>query len=147
MKAIKVMEEINTFLEEQMRAICAEENVDYDFHYHSNLITENNNRSLRIYVNRRIIREEQDTLAVDVEDFGRVRYTSEGVYVLSFFMARSVPKSFSTTERIVQKLKNALRKERFECLWVRNPTATPQGMENNSYRYDLMFSYEFDEII
>lgn len=147
MKAIEVVNEINTFLEDTMKRICAEENIDYEFHYHSNVIPETNSRSLRIYVNRRIVREQQDTLAVDVEDFGRVRYTSEGVYALSFFMARSVPKGFSTTERIVQKLKNALRKERFDCLWVRNPTGTPYSMENHCYRYELTFSYEFDEII
>lgn len=147
MKAVEVVQEINTFLEDTLRSICADENIDYEFHYHSNVIPETNNRNLRIYVNRRIVREEQDTLAVDVEDFGRVRYTSEGVYVLSFFTARSVPRGFSTTERIVQKLKNALRKERFDCSWVRNPTATPYSMENNSYRYELTFSYQFDEII
>lgn len=147
MKAIHVVDELNTFLQDTIIDLCQKNGIEYKLNYHSNVLPENNVRDLRIYFNRRIIREEQDTLAVDVGDLGKVRYTSNGVYAISFFMARSIPNGYSILEQVVQELKNALRQKRFECLWVRHVTATPYNMENNSYRYELTFSYEFDEII
>lgn len=147
MKAIQVVDELNTFLQNTIINLCQNNDIEYELNYHSNVLPENKVRNLRIYFNRRIIREEQDTLAVDVEDLGKVRYTSNGVYAISFFMARSIPNGYSKLEQVVQELKNALRQKRFECLWVHHVTATPYNMENNSYRYELTFSYEFDEII
>lgn len=147
MKAIHVVDELNTFLQNSIIDLCQKNDIAYELNYHSNVLPENKARNLRVYFNRRIIREEQDTLAVDVEDLGKVRYTSNGVYAVSFFMARSIPNGYSKLEQVVQELKNALRQKRFECLWVRHVTATPYNMENNSYRYELTFSYEFDEII
>lgn len=147
MKTIKVVDELNTFLYENLISLCKEYSVDNEINFSSNVLPENQNEKLRVYINRRIIREEQDTLAVDVEDLGKIRYTSYGVYAISFFMPRSKPNSYDLMESIVQKLKNALRKKRFDCLWVRHITASPYNMENNSYRYELTFSYEFDEII
>lgn len=147
MKAIHVVDELNTFLQNSIIDLCQKNDIAYELNYHSNVLPENKVRNLRVYFNRRIIREEQDTLAVDVEDLGKVRYTSNGVYAVSFFMARSIPNGYSKLEQVVQELKNALRQKRFECLWVRHVTATPYNMENNSYRYELTFSYEFDEII
>lgn len=147
MKAVRVIDELNTFLYETLNSICETKGVKCELHFHSNVLQENNNDTLRIYLNRRIIREDQDTLAVDVEDFGRVRYTSEGVYSISFFMPRFVSNSYDNMELIAQELKNELRKKRFACLWVRHITASPYTMENNSYRYDVTFSYEFDEIV
>lgn len=147
MKAVNVIDELNTFLYDTLTELCQSENVAVEFDFHSNVLPENYNQKLRIYFNRRIIREDQDTLAVDVEDLGKVRYTSEGVYAISFFMARSIPNGYSKMELIAQKLKNALRQKRFDCLWVRHITASPYNMENNSYRYELTFSYEFDEIV
>ena len=147
MKAMHVIDELNTFLYDTLTTICQEEHIDAELDFHSNVLPTNKNQKLRIYFNRRIIREDQDTLAVDVEDFGKIRYTSEGVYAISFFMARSIPNGYDKMELIVQKLKNALRLKRFDCLWVRHITASPYNMENNSYRYELTFSYEFDEIV
>ena len=147
MKAMHVIDKLNTFLYDTLTTICQEEHIDAELDFHSNVLPTNKNQKLRIYFNRRIIREDQDTLAVDVEDFGKIRYTSEGVYAISFFMARSIPNGYDKMELIVQKLKNALRLKRFDCLWVRHITASPYNMENNSYRYELTFSYEFDEIV
>lgn len=147
MKAVTVIDELNTFLYDTLKAICQDKNVDAEYDFHSNVLPDNFNQKLRIYFNRRIIREDQDTLAVDVEDLGKVRYTSEGVYAINFFMPRAKPNGYSLLELIVQELKNALRQKRFDCLWVRHITASPYNMENNSYRYDLTFSYEFDEIV
>lgn len=147
MKAMHVIDELNTFLYDTLTTICQEEHIDAELDFHSNVLPTNENQKLRIYFNRRTIREDQDTLAVDVEDLGKIRYTSEGVYAISFFMARSIPNGYDKMELIVQKLKNALRLKRFDCLWVRHITASPYNMENNSYRYELTFNYEFDEIV
>lgn len=147
MKAVTVKNEINNFLKDKLKELCATVGIEYEFHYQSNLIAETNTQKLRVYFNSRVIREEQDTLAVDVEDLGRIRYTTNGVYVLNFFAPRNLPMSYDKMESIAQQLKNELRKARFECLWVRHITATPYPQENNSYRYDVTFSYEFDEII
>lgn len=147
MKAVTVIDELNKFLFDKLKEICKEKQIDAEFDFHSNVLPDTSNQKLRIYFNRRIIREEQDTLAVDVEDLGKVRYTSEGVYAINFFMARSIPNGYSKMEQIAQELKNALRQKRFDCLWVRHVTASPYNMENNSYRYDITFSYEFDEIV
>lgn len=147
MKAIRVIDELNTFLQESLISICENENVAVELNWHSNVLPDNQTQKLRIYLTRHIVREEQDTLAVDVEDLGKVRYTSTGVYAISFFMPRNISGSYNKMERIAQTLKNALRQKRFDCLWVRHITASPYNMENNSYRYELTFSYEFDEII
>lgn len=147
MKALHVIDELNTFLYDTLTEFCQEEHIDTELDFHSNVLPTNENQKLRIYFNRRIIREDQDTLSVDVEDLGKVRYTSEGVYAISFFMARSIPNGYDKMELIVQRLKNALRLKRFDCLWVRHITASPYNMENNSYRYELTFNYEFDEIV
>lgn len=147
MIAVKVVDELNTFLYDTLSLICKHKKVDCELDFHSNVLPDNNNQKLRVYFNRRIISEDQDTLSVDVEDFGKVRYTTQGVYAISFFMARSIPNGFETMELIVQELKNALRRKRFDCLWVRHITASPYNMENNSYRYELTFNYEFDEIV
>lgn len=147
MKAVRVIDELNNFLFNTLTALCKELEVNAEFDFHSNLVPTNENQKLRIYFNRQIIREDQDTLAVDVEDLGKVRYTSVGVYAISFFMARTIPNGYAKMELVAQKLKNLLRQERFDCLWVRHVTASPYKMENNSYRYELTFNYEFDEII
>ena len=70
----------------------------------SNLNPNNSIDKLRIYLTRRIIREDQDTLAVDVEDFGRKRYTSEGVYAISFLMPKTLSGGYLKLETIAAKL-------------------------------------------
>lgn len=147
MKAIKVVDELNKFLTETLKELSVKEQIETEINFHSNVQPTTNNQKMRVYINRKIIREGQDTLAIDVEDFGRVRYTSEGVYGISFFVPRNLSGSYGKMERTVQELKNALRQKRFDCMWVRHITASPFDMENNSYRYELTFNYEFDEVI
>ena len=115
--------------------------------YHTNVSTDVNIDEFRVYLNRRIFREQQDTLCVNVTDFGRVRYQSEGVVQVSFFAPRAVKSSSKVIEIIAQNLKNKLRKSQFNCFWLRNITATPYNIENNSYRYEVTATYIFDEIV
>ena len=75
MKAVQVIDELNNFLFNTLSALCKELEVNAEFDFHSNLVPTNENQKLRIYFNRQIIREDQDTLAVDVEDLGKVRYS------------------------------------------------------------------------
>ena len=64
MKAVHVIDELNTFLYDTLTTICQEEHIDVELDFHSNVLPTNENKKLRIYFNRRIIREDQDTLAV-----------------------------------------------------------------------------------
>lgn len=147
MKAIEVTNIMFQFIENNLIELFNEKKLKFEILWHSNLLADNNANICRVYVNRRIIKEEQDTLSGTVVEQGRVRYNSTGACVISFFIPRSISKGYSDCEWIAQSLKNALRRERFDCLWVRNVTATPYNMENNSYRYDVSFGYEFDEIV
>lgn len=147
MTALLVEDTLNTFLQERLSAICLTESLPLELNFYSNVAPDNDNQKLRVYIRSRIARESQDTLAVDVVDFGRIRYTSVGVYALSFFMPRNVSGGYLKMATVAQTLKTELRQKRFECTWLRNVTATPYQMENNSYRYELTFSFEFDEIV
>lgn len=147
MISIKVVNQLNTYLIEKLQSLCQDQEIECEFNFHSNVQPTTDNQKLRVYITRMIYRENQDTLAVDVGDIGKVRYTSEGVYALSFFIPRNISGSYRKMETIVQQLKNMLRKERFDCVWVRHIRASPFNMENNCYRYDLGFNYYFDEII
>lgn len=147
MKAIEVRNILFQFLENNLTQLFNEKKLPFEILWHSNLKEDNNSTICRVYVNRRIINEEQDTLSTDVVDHGRVRYNTIGACVVSFFIPRTISNSYSDCEWIAQNLKNQLRRERFDCFWVRDVTATPYNMENNSYRYDVSFGYEFDEIV
>ena len=147
MNVIENTNALFAFLETTLQNLFKEKDLKLELLWHSNVLPDNNPNICRVYVNRRIVNEEQDTLAINVAEMGRVRYNTQGVCVVSFFTPRSINGGYAKTEWIAQALKNALRRERFKCLWVRNVTATPFNMENNSYRYDLSFSYEFDEIV
>ena len=147
MQAIENTNKLFAFIETKLKEFMKEKQVNGEILWHSNVLPDNNPTICRIYVNRRVVSESQDTLAINVAELGKVRYTTVGVCVVSFFTPRSISGGYAKTEWIAQALKNALRKERFECLWVRDVTATPYNMENNSYRYDLSFGYEFDEIV
>lgn len=146
-KSIEITNTINRFLTDTLNAICTENNVAFELHFSSNIKPTINKNLLRIYIDRRIIRENQDTLAIDVADFGRVRYTSEGLYSISFFTPISLSGSYAQMETVVQELKNKLRQAQLECVWLRFITASPFSVENESYRYELTFNYTFDEII
>lgn len=148
MLAIELTNKLFGFLEEELNKLFKEQKLQCELLWHSNVLPDNNANKCRVYINRRIVTEGQDTLAINVVDQGRVRYNTVGVCVISFFTPRSQSGGYAKTEWIAQALKNALRQKRFEeCLWVRNVIATPYNMENNSYRYDVSFSYEFDEIV
>lgn len=115
--------------------------------YHTNILADVAIDEFRVYLSRRIFREQQDTLCVNVTDLGRVRYQSEGVVQISFFAPRAIKNSSKILEIVAQNLKNKLRKSQFDCFWLRNITATPYNVENNSYRYEVTAIYMFDEII
>lgn len=135
------------FLEDSLTELFNEEDVKFELLWHSNLLPDNDVGVVRVYINRQIVSETQDTLSVDVVDRGRIRYNTIGACTVNFFIPRTIPNGYQIAERVAQALKNKLRKERFASLWVRNPTARPHNIENNCYRYGVAFSYDFDEII
>lgn len=147
MQSIKVMDELAEFLEVNIYNLCEKNKIKCDIHYASNVQAELDRNKMTAYVSRQMFREEQDTLAVDVVDFGKRRYTSYGAMAVSFFMPRTIKNGYFIMETIAQNLKNILRAKSFNCLWVRDVMASPHLIENNCYRYDLTFSYLFDEIV
>lgn len=145
--AIKIQEGLFEFINSTILNVCQTKNIPVQILYHSNLISDIKKDILRVYISRQIFREKQDTLCVDVTDKGQVRYTSDGVCSISFFQPKTISDGYRVMEELAQELKNALRKKRFANLWVRNPTATPYNIEQNCYRYNVTFNYEFDEIV
>lgn len=145
--AIENTDELFTFLQDSLNNLFTEKGLGVELLWHTNLLDQNNPSRCRVYINRKIVNETQDTLAINVVEEKSVRYNTVGVCVISFFTPRSLDGGYAKTESIAQQLKNLLRKQRFDCLWVRDVTATPYNIENNSYRYDVTFGYEFDEIV
>lgn len=115
--------------------------------YHTNIVPEPKLAKFRVYLNRRVFMESQDTLSVNVSDLGKVRYSTRGIIQVSFFAPRAIPSSSKILEIVAQNLKNELRKSQFKCFLLRNITATPYNIENNSYRYEVTATYIYDEIV
>lgn len=144
---IEVVEELFGKVGEIVNAEFALHNIKPILMYHSNVIPEHHASECRVYINRRIFREEQDTISTNVTDSGRIRYESTGLLQVSFFVPRALKNSFKATEMVAQELKNQLRKSQFKCVWLRNIMATPYNSENNSYRYEVTATFIYDEIV
>lgn len=146
-KSIDVTTELFTAIKTSLTEHFKNERLQFKLLTHSNLDPKEAPTECRVYLNRMIYREGQDTLSVNVTDAGRVRWETAGVVQVSFFIPRSVVDGYRKTEIVAQKLKNDLRKMTFGCLWLRNITATPYYAENNCYRYELTANYFYNEIV
>ena len=146
-KSIEVVTELFNKIKTVLTDEFKNQDLTFQLLTHSNLNPKDAPTETRVYLNRRVYREGQDTLSVDVTDTGRRRYQSAGVVQASFFIPRSVVDGYRKTEIVAQVLKNELRKTSFECLWLRNIVASPFPTENNCYRYELTANYFYDEIV
>lgn len=91
---------------------------------------------------------EQTSLAMNVGEEGKIRYTESGLVFIQLFAPKSDGNGQYIGGLLAQVARSAFRKTSTDnCVWFRNARINELDPEDLFYRFNVVAEFEYDEVV